>query len=83
MGRLSKGETVAEIAADCGVSPRSVYRMAARARVALGARTNRQAMANWSHGYQREAEVTTNEGELRDRLKAQREYLEVAGWHDV
>jgi transposase-like protein len=58
MGRLSKGETIAEVAADWGVSPRSVYRMAVQARLALGARTNREAMARYArNGYQAEADV--------------------------
>lgn len=48
MDRLSKGEKVAEIAADWGVSPRSVYRMSVQARLALGARTNRQAVATYA-----------------------------------
>lgn len=86
LARLANGETIVEIAAAWGVSPRSVYRMAAQARVALGARTNREAMVKYArNGYQQDSSctMTLERAKLQDRLKAQREYLEVAGWHDV
>lgn len=56
MARLARGEKVTEIADDWGVSPSTVSRLAARTRVALGARTNREAMVKYArNGYKPEA----------------------------
>ncbi len=47
LDRLSRGETVAEVAATWGVTPGLVYRTFRRVRLALGARTDLEAMVKW------------------------------------
>lgn len=46
--RLSRGETVAQVAVAWGVTPTIVYRALRRSRAALGARTDLEAMARWA-----------------------------------
>ena len=56
MNRLANGEKIAEVAADWEVSPRSVYRTLVQTRLALGARTDLEAMVTWArNGYQADA----------------------------
>ena len=55
LDRLSRGQTIAEIAAAWGVSPGLVYRTFRRVRLALGARTDLEAVVKWArNGHQSE-----------------------------
>ena len=53
LDRLSRGETVAEIATAWGVTPGLVYRTFRRVRLALGVRTGLEAIATWAHNPER------------------------------
>ena len=53
LDRLAGGETIPEIAADWGRTPSLVYRTFRSVRLALGARTDLEAMVTWArNGYQ-------------------------------
>ena len=53
LDRLSRGQTIPEIAAAWGVTPSLVYRTFRSVRLALGARTDLEAIARWArNGHQ-------------------------------